>query len=266
VPDTTPTLQGVRSVDLWRDATFSGTVTFMGAVQSPPTPANANAAIKAAFFDVDGVLLDSLPQHLAIALDKSIQYGLSVQIPGVAQFREMIAGGAVVSPMLNFFLALGFPLEFARTAVTDYHREFQAKYRPRAFAGVDEALSVLAHAGLKLGLVTSNTRSNTIPALGNGLRYFDPRCLFFFDSYDPPRSKQWCLTEAAQILDCNSQQCVYIGDQPADYRAASAAGCQFLGVTYGWGITRATPGVMLANTIGEVARLLTRQGGPTDDR
>jgi phosphoglycolate phosphatase-like HAD superfamily hydrolase len=151
-------------------------------------------------------------------------------------------------------------------AVADYQRDFQAKYRPRPFDGVEEALGLLAHAGLKLGLVTSNTRSNTVPALGTAFRYFDHRCVFFLDSYDPPRSKQWCLTEAAQILGYRPQQCVYIGDQPADYQAAAGAGCQFLGVTYGWGITAATSGAMSADTISEVAALLTHQGGRTHDR
>ncbi|MGZ5267125.1 MAG: hypothetical protein ACXWCC_10055, partial [Caldimonas sp.] len=51
------------------------------------------------FFDVDGVLLDSLPQHLAICSDKAREYGLRLSIPDVQGFRRLVAAGVKVSPM-----------------------------------------------------------------------------------------------------------------------------------------------------------------------
>src|SRR5256885_16808128 len=54
---------------------------------------------RAVFFDVDGVLLDSLPQHLAICRDKASEYGLPIEIPDVPAFRRMVAAGIKVSPM-----------------------------------------------------------------------------------------------------------------------------------------------------------------------
>jgi beta-phosphoglucomutase-like phosphatase (HAD superfamily) len=53
---------------------------------------------RAVFFDVDGVLLDSLPQHLQICHDKAIEFGLKLKIPTVDQFRQLIRRGVKVSP------------------------------------------------------------------------------------------------------------------------------------------------------------------------
>ena len=45
---------------------------------------------RAVFFDVDGVLVDSLPQHLQICHDKAIEFGLELKIPTVDEFRQRI--------------------------------------------------------------------------------------------------------------------------------------------------------------------------------
>ena len=194
------------------------------------------SSLAAVFFDVDGVLIDLLPQHLQICRDKAIEFGLNLNIPTVEEMRRIISRGTKVSPMSEFFRAVGFPGEHIRRAVDDYEREFMQRYRPRAFAGVDETLAALHKARLKLGLVTSNTRSNVIPALAHVIRYFEEACLFFYDRYPEPRPKSWYLAEGARVLGLAPSQCVYIGDQPADADAAQAAGFQFLGVKYGWGI------------------------------
>jgi phosphoglycolate phosphatase-like HAD superfamily hydrolase len=193
---------------------------------------------RAVFFDVDGVLLDSLPQHLQICRDKAIEFGLKLQIPTVNEFRQLVCRGTKVSPMRYFFLAVGFPEDLAERAVADYEREFIQRYRPLPFAGVSEMLNTLKTSGLRLGVVTSNTRSNVVPVLGDAMQYFEESCLFFFDRYPEPRTKSWCLGEGARLLHLERQACVYVGDQPADAIAAREAGVRFLGVAYGWGISQ----------------------------
>lgn len=212
--------------------------------------------VKAVIFDIDGVLLDSLPEHLKITRDKAVEFGLNLTIPTVAKFRHKISAGMKVSPMLYFFLAVGFPRELAERANHDYRKDFAARYRPKAFAGIDAMLSSLKACGIKLGLVTSNIRANVVPALGSAIKYFDERCLFFFDRYPEPKSKPWCLTECAHIFNLASQHCVYIGDQPGDATAAQEAKTQFLGVTYGWGITKNDTRYRTVDSVDEIASKL----------
>jgi N-acetyl-D-muramate 6-phosphate phosphatase len=207
---------------------------------------------RAVFFDVDGVLVDSLPQHLQICHDKAIEFGLRLKIPTVDEFRQLVRRGTKVSPMRYFFLAVGFPEDLAERAVADYEREFIQRYRPKMFPGVTKMLNTLKTGGLKLGLVTSNTRANVVPALGDAMQYFEESCLFFFDRYSEPKPKSWCLSEGARLLGLVPRNCVYVGDQPADAIAAREAGVRFLGVTYGWGISEDDQQYETAKSINEI--------------
>src|SRR6516162_11680517 len=128
-------------------------------VTSPLKKAKMPTLPRAVFFDVDGVLVDSLPQHLQICRDKAVEFGLKLKIPTVDEFRQLVRRGTKVSPMRYFFLAVGFPEDYVARAVADYQREFIQRYRPKAFPGVSEMLKTLQAAELKLGLVTSNTRA-----------------------------------------------------------------------------------------------------------
>jgi len=212
--------------------------------------------LRAVFLDVDGVLLDSLPQHLAICADKAREYGLHLQIPDVVTFRQMVAAGVKVSPMLEFFRAVGFPDDAAARATVDYGREFMTNYRPSTFPGIDAMLARLRGFGYSLGLVTANIAGNVEPALGEALRHFDPRCLFYAGSLPQPRGKAWCLAEGARILGIRPDACVFVGDQPADAVAARAAGAQFLGVAYGWGLPGNDASVRTVNSVEAIADAL----------
>lgn len=212
--------------------------------------------IKAALFDVDGVLLDSLPEHLQICRDKAAEFGLNLTMPTVAEFRRKVSIGMKVSPMLYFFLAVGFPHDLAERADKDYRKEFLVHYHPKAFPGVDATLSTLRASEIKLGLVTSNIRANVVPALGSAMKYFDESCLFFFDRYGELKGKSWCLSECARLMEIPPQQCVYVGDQPGDAKAALDANTQFLGVTYGWGITKNDPRYRTVDSVDEIASKL----------
>lgn len=209
---------------------------------------------RAVFFDVDGVLIDSLPQHLRICQDKALEYGLSLRMPSVDEFRQIVRQGTKVSPMRYFFLAVGFPEGLADRAVADYEREFVERYRPKAFANVDEMLRRLQSAGLTLGLVTSNTRANITVPLQGSMDCFDERCLFFLDRYPVPKPKAWCLVEGARLLGIETADCVYVGDLPDDARAAADAHTRFLGV--GYADRCVVPFVGLANCLCQFEREL----------
>src|SRR5262245_42148264 len=192
--------------------------------------------LSSVIFDVDGVLLDSLKPHLQISQDKNLEYGLGLTIPPPDDFRKMVRQGIRVSPMKFFFMAVGFPSEYAEKAFAQYKSIFMRDYAPKPFPHVDEMLCKLTSAGLKLGIATSNVRANIDAALGPSMRLFHPDCILTKDD-DASESKADALLLAAKKFHADPGETIYIGDQRADWSAAKTARTQFLGVTYGWGIS-----------------------------
>lgn len=194
--------------------------------------------IQAVFFDADGVLVDSLSEHLSFCESISTKYDLGSSIPTVQRFRALVQNGAQVSPMSAFFRTIGFPEDAIQRAVFDYEANFRSNYRPRQFEGVANLLTTLHDTGLVLGIVTSNTRENIAATLQDLIGLFDRHSAFYLDSDPAPPSKSWCLIEGANGLNLKPEECLYVGDQPADAAAALSAGTRFMGVAYGWGYSR----------------------------
>jgi N-acetyl-D-muramate 6-phosphate phosphatase len=212
-------------------------------------------------FDVDGVLLDSLTPHLQICEDKNREYQLGLAIPRPEEFRQMVRRGVKISPMKFFFQAVGFPSKYADRAFEQYQGTFMRDYRPEPFPQIDEMLFKLASAGLKLGIVTSNVRSNVDAALGPNMRFFEPKCIITKDDYASD-SKKDALLSAAKRLNVDIISTIYVGDQPADWVAAKETGAGFLGVTYGWGISENDTDFPVVNDVMAVAGyILARKNG-----
>jgi beta-phosphoglucomutase-like phosphatase (HAD superfamily) len=226
--------------------------------------APAPSRLHGVFFDVDGVLLDSLQHHLRFCADKAAEYGLRLRMPSPSRFRSEVARGLDVSPMEQFFRAVGFPADLADRGAREYRIEFPVRYRPRPFPGIPKTLARLAAAGFTLGLVSSNTRENVEAGLGASMACFDPRCRFFFDPVQGI-DKAACLRRGAELLGVPASACVYVGDQRADVQAARRAGCRFLGVTYGWGIVGPQDDFETVDRADAIADVLTQAQPPADD-
>ena len=187
-------------------------------------------------FDVDGVLLDSLGPHLQICEDKRREYGLDLRIPTNDEFCAKIRAGVPISPMIDFFRAVGFPDHLAARADDDYQRIFTTHYAPRPYPGVHETLAELHDEGFILGIVTSNVRANIVTPLAPSMPLFRSDYVLTKDSF-APFSKATAIELAVARAGVPKNHVTYVGDQPADVHAAMAAGVEFLGAAYGWGIS-----------------------------
>lgn len=211
--------------------------------------------LSSVIFDVDGVLLDSLTPHLQICKDKSQEYGLGLSIPSADKFRKMVRQGTKISPMNEFFKAVGFQSKYAELAFIQYKDTFMQNYSPKPFPQTGEMLLKLKSAGLRLGIVTSNVRANVDGALGLYMRFFDPDCIFTSEAM-MNNSKTDALIAVASKLNINIIEVIYVGDQPSDWIAAKEAHANFLGVTYGWGISEEDNDFPKVNTVMGVAEYI----------
>lgn len=214
------------------------------------------SGLRVVLFDVDGVLLDSLTPHLKICEDKSSEYGLRLRIPNASEFKAMVRRGVRISPMKYFFLAVGFPEEFAEKANRQYQEVFMREYAPAPFPDVPWTLKALHDSGLQLGIVTSNVRANVEEALGESMLLFRPDGVFSKDSA-AGMSKSEAIASAIARFRVSPSEAIYVGDQPADWEAAKDVGVNFLGVTYGWGISDEDKDFPLAGEIVEVFRYIS---------
>lgn len=212
-------------------------------------------SIRAVFLDVDGVLIDSLGSHLEYCEQKRRELGLDLEVPSPHELKALVRRGVQISPMKYFFIAVGFPADLAERADADYQREFTVLFKPRLFAGAEEMLERLASAGLGLGIVTSNTRTNISAALGSCLRHFHSGCVFTEDD-ERRLSKSAALAAGAAELGSRVSRVIFVGDQCRDFEAARTAGAQFLGVTYGWGIADSDDEFPVCRSLSEVSEFI----------
>ncbi len=109
--------------------------------------------LRAVIFDVDGVLIDSLIKHLEFCKDEASALGLIIDVPDTDLFRRMVLSGTKVSPMEDFFRAVGFPKDKIARAVKDYDANFSKTSHPINFSRCQLDVTYAA----RLGCETRNS-------------------------------------------------------------------------------------------------------------
>jgi len=211
---------------------------------------------KAVVFDADGVLLDSLPPHLQICRDLAQEYEINVTIPSEGTFKSnYVRKGIKISPMDDFFRAVGFIEKLIAGSVDRYNDEFAHKYGVKPFPGVKELFDVLKRDGIQFGIVSSNTFNNVVTSLGVLRNYFDDRFIITREHFE---SKPEGINEVLRRMGVDPDDATYVGDQRSDQEASDEVGSMFVGVTYGWGIDETDTDLLLARSIADVARYVRK--------
>lgn len=210
--------------------------------------------MKLAVFDVDGVLIDSLPAHLAFCQNLVEQYSLPLSIPDIVEFKRRLADGMQVSPMPQFFRGLGFPEQDLQIFIDHYKADFAKQYETPAYQGAFEMLHDLSKAGYGLGLITANIAENIIPALQDVYDLFEKNYCHFYSQAEPDVTKADVLTRYKHRI--GAKNIVFVGDQYSDEKYAKQAEVDFIPVTYGWAFSELIDDPEHCHSINDLKRQL----------
>ncbi len=179
-------------------------------------------------FDVDGTLLDSAPDICA-----ALQGVLDGVVPGGV--RDSLLRAYIGRHLADLFgdLLPGSPQEVIQGLIERYRSSYRGRRHAstRIFPGVAEALGRL---GGRKSTATTKSTAGTVEVLERfGLReHFDH--IQGTDGF-PSKPAPDVIFRALEALKTRPEECLLVGDSPADMEAGRRAGVRICAVRYGYG-------------------------------
>ena len=191
-----------------------------------------------ALFDLDGTLLDSAPDMLAVVNHMRAEHGRE-PMP-LSQLRPVVSKGAramigAAFPDIDPATREGWVPQF----LAQYERELGRHGEP--FPGVEAMLAALEADGCTWGIVTNKPEYLArllMPLLG-----WQTRCAVLIggDTLAARKPDPLPLLHAARELGFEPGQAVYVGDDERDIVAARAAGMPSVVALWGYRLDEDTP-------------------------
>jgi phosphoglycolate phosphatase len=192
--------------------------------------------IEAIFFDLDGTLVDSVPD-LTVAVD-SMMRGLGMPPRGEDKVRRWVGNGAdnLIRRALADDMAGQAPEELVAAARLLFENAYEAHLfvHSRLYAGVLEGLTALRAAGWRMACITNKPGRFAQPLVEQiGLGGFFEMVL---GGECVPNKKPApdALLMTAQRMQVRMSEVLMVGDSQNDVGAARNAGCPVVAVPYGY--------------------------------
>jgi len=191
---------------------------------------------KLVLFDLDGTLLDSLPDLYAASL--SMAKSLDIAVPTHTQVEQWVGNGAAM--LVQRILADQFIPEAVDprfdAALSLYMEAYHqlGNQQSRLYDGVVPLLTLLQSQGIKQGVITNKPSRFTKPLLQQFgiLEYFE--LVYCGDTFDEKKPHPMPLINAAKSLELEIADCLMVGDSSNDVIAARTCGMPSLGVRGGY--------------------------------
>lgn len=187
----------------------------------------------AAIIDLDGTMVDTLGDFAA---------ALGLMLADLGQptitrsaIEHMVGKGSehLIRSVLDH---VGAPADLYEPAWQSYQRHYLAinGNHSDVYPGVAEGLAALKARGLRLACLTNKPTAFALPLLkAKGLDgWFE--FVFGGDAFERKKPDPMPLLKACEALDTLPARTLMLGDSSNDAKAARAAGCPVLLVTYGY--------------------------------
>lgn len=175
-------------------------------------------------FDFDGTLADTLAFTInsAIEINRKLEL-LNDEKVNIEKFRSMDSSEFFKELEISKLKLLWFVFKYQRKLVKRINDT-------KTFDGLPEVLRQLKSLDVKMGIVTSNSKGNTVEFLkNNDLELFD----FIYCSLDYFH-KNKMIERAVKKYSLKKGDTIYIGDEVRDIKAAKDAQIKVASVTWGY--------------------------------
>ncbi|MFT5929934.1 MAG: phosphoglycolate phosphatase [Oceanospirillaceae bacterium] len=205
---------------------------------TPPIPLFSAIGFepKLVLFDLDGTLLDCLPDLYSACV--SMANTLDIAAPSLSQVEQWVGNGAAVLVqriLANQFLPSTQDSRFdhALHLFMDAYQQLGSQ-QSRLNNGVEALLSELHQNHVKQGVITNKPSRFTEPLLAKFgiLQYF--HLVYSGDSFTEKKPHPMPLLKAAQQMGFRVDECLMVGDSSNDINAAKACKMPCLGVRGGY--------------------------------
>lgn len=191
-------------------------------------------ACRAVLFDLDGTLIDTLPD-IAAAVDHAL-LDLSLAPAGLERAATWVGNGAAKLLQRALRHQGADTEENHKRALELFLRHYAEQFtaRSRLYEGVDATLGALATRGLKLAVCTNKPDEFVAPLL----RHFRIEHHFALsvgaEETRPKKPHPAPLLYIAEAFGLTPGDCLMVGDSVNDVEAARAAAMPVIGVSYGY--------------------------------
>lgn len=189
-------------------------------------------ALRAVLFDMDGTLLDTAPDFVAVC--QAMRTAREMPPLDEQLIRDVVSGGA------RAMVSVTFGLEVGAEGFEALRLEFLERYQQhcavlsRPFDGMPELLGDIERAHLQWGVATNKPVTFAEPIMQQ-LALAERSAVLVCPDH-VPRSKPApdMLLLACEQMGIAPGDVLFVGDDARDIEAGRAAGCKTAAVTYGY--------------------------------
>lgn len=194
---------------------------------------NNRLAVAAITFDLDGTLVDSVPDLAAAAHDMAAELALP---PRSEDEMRVFVGRGLANLVQRCLGERAGDADLLARAIEVFKRAYQLRngQHAAAYDGALTTLAMLRTAGFRLGCVTNKPAAFTAPLLDmmNMSGFFD--VVVSGDTLSQKKPDPAPLLHAARQLGVAPARMLHVGDSYNDIDCARAAGVRVFGVPWGY--------------------------------
>lgn len=191
------------------------------------------SADSAVFFDLDGTLVDTAPDFLAVLIRLCESEKIAPPSPAAVHATVSSGARALVSMAFNIDAGHGRFQSILQMLLDEYESQLQ-QTQARLYPQMDVLLARLEQQCIPWGVVTNKPERFSTTLLDQlGL---STRCaaLVCPDHVQQPKPHPEPLLLACKLTGTNAANSIYIGDHPRDIDAGKAAGMTTIAAAFGY--------------------------------